>query len=405
MLAGALLTGVTFWLLLSPPRNLGPGGLFAWLLVTTLLFRSAGALFRIPYLSLGAELSEDYHERTSVVGVRSFFGLCGTMAAATLSFVVFFPNQASGVDPKLDYAGYPRMGLVFGLAMTAAGLCSVAGTFGRRHRAGGAPAREGLRFPTEFRSAWRTPAFRRVWVAFTLFFFAVVMNAALAIHYFTWYVRIDDSGALSRVQLCFYLGALAGVVPWVRVARRTEKRSVVLVALVVTAALLSLATALFGEGRLFGTGRVTPLLLGHLLAGAFAGALWVLPGSMLADVADQDELLSGRRREGLFFGLMNFGEKVAAGAALLAAGVLLDLFVGFEPGAAQGPEAVSRIGLAYGMLPALVLGGAALSTAGYGLDRRAVRSIQDALRGRPEGRRAPAAGASGAEVGAPTLGC
>jgi GPH family glycoside/pentoside/hexuronide:cation symporter len=238
-------------------------------------------------------------------------------------------------------------------------------------------------------------------VAFTLFFFGVVVNAALAIHYFTWYVRIDDSEALSRVQLCFYVGALAGVVPWVRIARRTEKRSACLMALVTTAVLMSLATALFGEGRLFGTGRALPLLLGHLLAGAFAAALWVLPGSMLADVADQDELQGGQRREGLFFGLMNFGEKVAAGAALLVAGVLLDLFVGFVPGQTQTADAVSRIGLLYGVLPALVLGGAALSTAGYGLDRRAVLSIQQALQGRLEARIAPTDETRGAVVGAP----
>jgi Na+/melibiose symporter-like transporter len=401
MLVGALLTGATFWLLLSPPRSLGTGGLFAWLLGTTLLFRSAGAVFRIPYLSLGAELSHDYHERTSIVGFRSFFGLLGTMAAATLSFVVFFPNQAPGVDPKLDYAGYPRMGLFFGLAMTVAGLWSVAGTFGRRHGAARGPGSRDRHFAAEFRSAWRTPAFRRVWLAFTLFFFGVVVNAALAIHYFTWYVRIDDSAVLSRVQLCFYVGALAGVVPWVRLARRAEKRSACLVALVATALLMSLATLLFGEGRLFGTGRALPLLLGHLLAGAFASALWVLPGSMLADVADEDELRGGQRREGLFFGLMNFGEKVAAGAALLLAGVLLDVFVGLVPGHAPTADAVSRIGLLYGVLPALVLGGAALSTAGYGLDRRTVTSIQSVLRGQGEARPAPAEVTLGPVVGAP----
>src|SRR5712692_8598891 len=114
MLAGALFTGAAFWLLLSPPQGLGTAALFGWLLGATLLFRFSGAVFRIPYLSLGAELSRDYDERTSIVGVRSFFGLGGTLAAATLSFALFFPNRVAGIDPKLDYAGYPRMGLAFG---------------------------------------------------------------------------------------------------------------------------------------------------------------------------------------------------------------------------------------------------------------------------------------------------
>ncbi|SRR6266511_215447 len=380
MLAGALCTGVTFWLLLRPPRGLGPAALFAWLLGTTLLFRFAGALFRIPYLGLGAELSRDYHERTTIVGVRSFFGLGGTLAAATLSFVVFFPNQVPGVDPKLEYAGYPRMGLAFGLAMTVAGLVATAGTLGRRHGAPRAAASEAGAFLRGFVSAWRNHAFRRVWLAFTLFAFGVVVNAALAIHYFTWYVRITDSHVISRVQLCLYAGALAGVLLWVRIARRSEKRPLCLIALVATAVLMSLASLLFGEGRLLGTGHALPLLLGNLLAGAFAAALWVLPASMLADVTDEDELRTGQRREGLFFGLLSFGEKIAAGAALLVVGVLLDVFAGFVPGEAQAADTVARIGLLYGVLPAAILAGAALSFAGYGLDRRAVLEIQDQLR-------------------------
>jgi Na+/melibiose symporter-like transporter len=153
-------------------------------------------------------------------------------------------------------------------------------------------------------------------------------------------------------------------------------------ALVGTAAAMALATALFGDGHVFATGNVTPLLVGNVLAGVVASALWVLPGSMMADVADQDELATGQRREGLFFGLINFGEKIASGAALLVAGLLLDFFVDLVPGTAQNPGAASRIGLSYGVLPALMLGGAAASIAGYGLDRQRMLAIQGELQRR-----------------------
>ena len=58
-------------------------------------------------------------------------------------------------------------------------------------------------------------------------------------------------------------------------------------------------------------------------AGIFASAVWVVPAAMIADVTDTDELATGLRREGIYFGIMNFGEKIAAGGALLFAGGLL----------------------------------------------------------------------------------
>ncbi len=111
MLAGAAGMGVSFWAYFSPPAGLSLPSLFTWLLITSLLVRTTTSLFAIPYYALGAELSSDYHERTSITGVRSIFALLGTLATATLSFVLFFPETAPGVDPKLNVNGYHAMGM------------------------------------------------------------------------------------------------------------------------------------------------------------------------------------------------------------------------------------------------------------------------------------------------------
>jgi Na+/melibiose symporter-like transporter len=384
MLVGALASGVAFWALLSPPSGLGAGGVFAWLLATTVLFRFTSALFRIPYLGLGAELSRDYDGRTLVVGVRAFFGLVGTLAAAVLSFLVFFPP--GDADAKFEADNYARIGQVFGLVIVAAGLLAVAGTWSCRHLeegAGGAGRSVRTPLAAAFRSAWAHRPFRRMWLGFTLFFVAVVLNASLAIHYFTWYAAIPDATVIGWVQLAFYAGALAGVLAWVRLARRVEKRPLCLASLLGTSALMAMATLLVGEGRIFGTGNPAPLVAGNLLAGLWAAGVWVLPGSMLADIADLDQLRGGRRREGLFFGLTNFGEKVGAGVGLLLAGVLLDVFVGLGPAGAQTPQEALRIGLLYGLAPAVLLVAAAAALAGYDLSRESVTAIQSALRRNP----------------------
>ena len=345
--------------------------------------RASSAVYRIPYLSLGAELSRDYDDRTGTMGLRTLFGLVGTLAAAALSFLVFFPATADGSEPKLHYTGYPRMGLAFGALMTVAGLIGTLGTLGYRTSGAGKDS-TGPRFFSGFRISMQNRDFRRIWFSTTVFFLAVVLNFSMAIHYFTWYAQISRSGILSLIQACFYAGALGGVVLWMSLARRTEKRTLYIMATIASATLLLMATLLIGSGRPFGTGHPFPLIVGHVVGGIFASAAWVVPASMIADVTDTDELATGLRREGIYFGIMNFGEKIAAGGALLLAGGLLAVFRKLSHGAAFGapgnpPAAIPYVGLLYGAVPAVLLVLSLVFILPYRLNRRTVRGIQRQL--------------------------
>jgi GPH family glycoside/pentoside/hexuronide:cation symporter len=192
-----------------------------------------------------------------------------------------------------------------------------------------------------------------------------------------------ESERIGVVQASFYAGAVAGVVAWIWVSRRGEKRNWLAASILGLTGVLCCATLLIGKGHLLGTGNARALLVGNVIAGLFASALWVLPFSMMADVVDEDELKSGVRREGICFGLMNFGEKVAAGGALLLSGVLLDVFVHLAPGSEiQSPRAASRLGLIYGLLPGLILALSAAMILTYGLTRGKVGRIQEELQAR-----------------------
>jgi GPH family glycoside/pentoside/hexuronide:cation symporter len=381
MLPGALAMGPCFAFLFSPPRGMGHAGLFLWLLTWSIIFRATSAVYRIPYMSFGAELTRDYDERTTVIAVRSLFGLAGTLAAAGLSFLVFFPATSDGTDPKLHYQGYPRMGLVFGAIMTATGLIACFGTLSQRVPVVLSETASSLKdFYSGFRLSMRNKAFRSTWFSFVVFFLAVVLNAVVAVNYFTWYARLHDGKALSSIQASFYIGALLGVVGWMAMARRGEKHRMYFTATLAMAGLLCLAFILVGPGRAFGAGNPLPFLIGHFIGGLLASAVWVLPASMMADVADQDELNNGQRREGIYFGILSFGEKIASGGALLLAGILLNFFVRLTPGAAtQTATTIERLGMVYGPLPGLLLVAAALLIVPYKLDRRAVSEIQERL--------------------------
>ena len=126
---------------------------------------------------------------------------------------------------------------------------------------------------------------------------------------------------------------------------------------------------------------------GSVLTNLIASAIWVIPPSMVADVTDTDELSTGLRREGIYYGIMNFGEKIAAGGALFVAGLLLTLVRKFSHGAAFGtpgnpPVAIPYVGLLFGAVPAVLILISLLSLLSYRLDRRAVHGIQQQLAAR-----------------------
>jgi Na+/melibiose symporter-like transporter len=388
MLAGALTMGIGFWASFAPPRGLSTTGLFLWVLGTGFVVRTATSVYRVPYFALGAELSRDYDERTSVTAFRGFLAVAGALAAASLSFVVFFPNRVPGVDPKLDYSGYPAMGLAFGAVMTLLSLVGALGTWRWRHASGTGDAPPPGRFFAGFAQCLRRPSFRALFTSSSLFFLGISMNAALSIHFLTHYARVTDSAALSAFQVAFYLAGLAGVVFWLRVSRRMEKNRLYVLGTVATAAVMLAVFLLVGEGHPLGTGNIRALVVGHALVGFFGSTLWFVPATLIADVVDEDELATGERREGAFFGLYSFGQQLATGLALLLTGVLVDHFAGLVPGpAAPSAETVWRIGLIYGGLPAALILAAAVTALPYRVGRREMAAIQAQL----DQRRAPSA--------------
>lgn len=382
MLLGAITMGPTFWAFFSPPAHLTTGPLFVWLLVTTLLVRTATSFFAVPYHALGAELVQDYDQRTFLTGVRGVLSLVGTLGATVLAFRIFFPDTHPGVDPKLNYAGYPTMGLVLGCAMTIAGLIAIFGTFDRRQTIGSArpQMRERMRFWAGFAQSLQNRSFRALFLSFSLYYLGLVINGALSIHYLSYYAGITGSADLAAFQVSFYGLGLIGIVVWSCLSRRVDKHWLYIISALGLAALMVIAFGLIGAGRLFGTGNTAAYTVGRALAGFFGCVVWFIPAAMIADIADEDELVTGRRREGSYFGIFSFGQQFATGLGVLLTGIGLDRFARLAPG--QGVQSTStalRIGILFGPFPAVLLILAAGFALRYSLSRSRLHDVQHAL--------------------------
>lgn len=383
MLIGSICMGIAFYTIFRPPIGWSTSALFVWLMVTSLALRTTSSLFMVPYQALGAELSQDYHERTSITATRAAIALASTLLVAALSLLVFFPNKTPGVDPKFNLEGYASMGWAFGLAMTALGLIATVGTLSQRQRikpSRSVAATDRPSFGAGFLLALRNPTFLVLILSGSLFFLGSVINATTAIHYLTYYAGITASNAIAAFQLAFYIGALLGVLFWLRMARTYEKQRLYLSATIMVALILLAAYWLVGQDHLLGTGNLLALAIGNSIAGFFASALWVLTPSMLADVVDLDALTSGSRREGAFFGIFSFSQQMAASLAILVSGVMVDHFAKLVPGQIdQSAQTIDRLAMIFSFLPAALLLAAAFFIYRYRLTRQELELVQKQL--------------------------
>ena len=86
-----------FLAVFSPPESMQGSSLDLWMMIAILSFYSAITLFNVPHMALGAELSEDYHERTRLFGVRHIgFTLGSILSLVSMSLLISEENSPTG---------------------------------------------------------------------------------------------------------------------------------------------------------------------------------------------------------------------------------------------------------------------------------------------------------------------
>lgn len=369
MLAGAVCAAAGFVAVFNPPAGLSSTGLFVWFMLSSLVVRSGNSLFMVPYSALGAELAGDYHERTTLSGYRAGSVLAGTLLATIAAFTVLFPSHgATGMDPKFARSGYETMGLSFGVAILVTGFVATFGTLHERSRLASLPAWRGPNggLWNAIRGAMGRRSFRVLVVSTSFSVMAATVNAALMLHFLTYFARVHSSEPVGLSFGAFYVGALAGVCVWVRAAQRMEKHRLYAGTTMLSALVMAAGYWLIGEGRPFGTGNISAVVALTAAGGFVSICGTVLAPSMLADITARDEQATGYRRDGTFFGVHSLGHQLSSGLAVIVAGGLLDRFAQLVPGQTeQAAATIERLAMIACLVPALLFVAASLSILRY----------------------------------------
>jgi len=385
MVAGGPLLALSIGMLFAPPAGLPDLAMFVWLAGWAIAVRAFFSMFHVPFVALGAEMSGDYHERSSVVAWRTVFLILGGVAVTGLAYSVFFKGEGG-----LQQAGrYPAFGWsVAAMILCGCALCALGSARFAARLPGVPPVSQHLlrRLPGEVLEIFQNRSFRILFIAALLSYAGVGVNQAFNSHayVFIWQLRPE---MIQTIVFAFLGGLFAGVPLTPLVARFVEKRTAVLIGM----GLVVVAWAGIGLTRLTGaftaTGQeaVLPLAVVIAFAGVGAGFCAIAYPSMMADAADEHEHLFGRRREGLYFAGLGFAFKAAQGIGMLLSGVALDLIhfpkgLGKQVGVVLPDDLLAKITFAWGPGAAILAAASMVMLGAYGISRRRHAEVAAALR-------------------------
>ena len=389
---------ISLFAIFNPPQALiGQSAfLFAWLLVWTVLSRACVTLFNVPHLALGGELSKHQHERSQLFSANTVFTYLSGSAFAFFAWTYLQGDRVRASDGavvpgQLDPDTY--LPLVLVVCATIIGtICVCAAGTARAALGLSRPAPDLPRFTLRyfFATLLRTLRNRNYVILLCGYFFFMISSGiydTLNVFVNTYFWALEPN-QIRWFGLVGAPAAILGATLSPLLMKRFDRKPVMVTAIFGTVVFAQLAVNLRLLGVMPDNGD--PLLLPCLLANA-AGFLFsigiggVAIYSMIGDVIDENELLTGLREEGLFYSARAFFAKASYSVGHFFAGLMLDYFVRlpFEAVPGQLDDGVLvRLGITAGP----VMGGAALIAvviyANYRLDRTRHAAILAAIAAR-----------------------
>lgn len=392
---GAIVMGVSFVAMWQLHRADGITYNFIYFLCWSFIFYTGLTLFSIPYVAMGYEMSDDFHERTSIMAVAQWIGQWAWVIAPWFWVVMYDPGWFENADTATRTLSV-WVGIVcMLLAMVPAIFLPSRSSKDDTHLVPltlanlGGGMREILR---GFVEAFGSRPFRKL--CFSTFLIFNAFNTVAAFSFFIVVYHLfngSTSAAWIWPTLFGSVGALVttfAVIPTVAwMSGRMGKKN---------AFMLSQGISIIGYVLLWFLmvpGKPWMFMFALPFFSFGIGGLFTLMMSMTADVCDLDELATGKRREGIFGAIYWWMVKFGFAIAGLLSGAIMS-FVAFTPGAPVQPEgAVDGLRLFYSGVPIVGTLLAMWIMRNYDLDERRAREVHAELERRKQ--RASAASSQG----------
>ncbi len=337
MLLGAIPFGLSIWLLFSLPPGLVGLKAFLAVLGSFLLADTFQTIVSVPYYALSAELTYDYDERTSLISIRMIFTVLGYILGAALTTAVAGFFLSLGWTKNAAYSG---MGAVFGVVAIITMLITTFGIKEIQH-ADQIPAK--MPILPQVKQVLRNRPFVQYMIMSTIISISFTLLTSLLPYFLTYQLRMTDQ--ISLIMFTMLATIAIFLVPWRYASRKLSKGPAYALGLAIASVAILVA--------FFLPAGPTPIIYGvAFVAGIGFSAQYVFPWSMIPDVIEVDQAITGERHEGIYFGINSFLGKLTGALGIAASGWALKLY-GYVPNVAQTDHALFGIRFFFSVVPVI----------------------------------------------------
>ncbi|MDR2740560.1 MAG: MFS transporter [Treponema sp.] len=356
LLFGAVPMMLAMWLFFTVPGIANPALLVVWAMLTLMLLNTASTVINIPYSSLTPELTDDYHERSTLNGYRFGCAVFGTIAgaAAVLPLTEVFPTER---------LGWSMMGLILGTVMALVTLLTFFGTKEKPHTKADLPTQG---FFSTYKEVFRNRPYVRLIITYALNLTGLTFLQSILAYYTEYIYGRPDITPL--VMMILLVTAMVFIPVSVLVSRKIGKKRTYQICFLV---LSSACLAIFFLGHILGPAFFLPFMI---YAGIGVGFGYVAPFAMVPDTIEYDAVTSGERKEGAYYGMWTFISKLGTSLSVFISGLILSAG-GYIANQVQSESAIRAIKLIIGPIPALILLGALVVINGYPLDEKTYKEL------------------------------
>lgn len=362
---GAIFLFVTYLLVWTPPATGLPLAdpfsipIFIYFLLTIIAFDGFYTLVSVPYVSMFPELYETPKERSQVQLFRQLFAAMGLILAFSMPMMIEAISTTMSV-----YDAYKYVGLFLGAVGSVPFMISVIWNKERKELSLEANPPLGQTLKTTLRN--RT--FLIYAVANLMIQYAFLWMNSMLEFFATNFMGISK-GQVTILLLTMFISALPLLAVWARAYRKYGTRKCFIVTMTVFA--ISLQPFLFVSG-LF---QVLPIML---LAGVGLSGYMMLPEVIVSEIIDEDEVNSGIRKEGVYFGMNGFLGRFGFVLSGLTAAMVFGA-TGYQGGAPPTPGISLTFRIAMTAIPLVAMGLALVCLKYYPLHGKRLDEVREAM--------------------------